>query len=78
MPTLNASPVLRRMKSWERVGQCVSVRSVGLRDAMALFKDIDIYQFLALHLLAFLQNVYLASAFFKKLGYILTQLPNVL
>lgn len=66
MATLNASPVLRRMKSWERVGRCVSVRNVGLRDAMTLFKDIDIYQFLALLLLAFLQNVYLASAFLKN------------
>lgn len=64
MPILNASPVLRRMKSWGRVGQCVSVRNVGLRDTMTLFKDIDIYQLLALHLLAFLQNVYLISAFF--------------
>lgn len=68
MPTLNASPVLRRMKSWERVGRCVSVRNVGLRDTMTLFKDIDIYQLLALHLLAFLQNVYLTCAFFFNTG----------
>lgn len=93
MSTLNASPVLRRMKSWGRVGLCVSVGNVGLRDIMTLVKDIDIYTAHDSALICFSTEMWIwpllfffftGGFFFKYIFYtelynfILTKSPNVL